>query len=194
MKPTFFATPAAFRRWLMRHHDSAQELWVGFYKKGSGKPSITWPEAVDQALCFGWIDGVRKSLGEDSYVTRFTPRRPGSLWSAVNTNRAQALIVAGLMHEAGLKAFASRAEKRSKQYSFEREHVALSEEQEAQFRARPRAWTFFQAQPPGYRKTAMWWVIGAKRDATRQKRLATLIADSEAGRRIGLLRRDEPRR
>jgi len=188
MDPTFFATPDAFRRWLSSHHDSAAELWVGYYKKGSDKPSITWPESVDQALCFGWIDGVRKSLGEDSYMIRFTPRRARSIWSAVNTKRAQELIELGLMQAAGLKAFSQRDEQKTRQYSFERDRVELGAALEKQFRARKRAWTFFQAQPPGYRKTATWWVMSAKQEATRVRRLATLIADSEAGRRIDSLR------
>jgi uncharacterized protein YdeI (YjbR/CyaY-like superfamily) len=191
MKPKFFAKPAAFRRWLSRNHATTHELWVGFYKKSSGKASITWPESVDQALCFGWIDGIRKSLDPDSYVIRFTPRKPGSYWSAVNTKRAQQLIELGLMEEPGQAAFSRRDAKKTAQYSFERESAEFDEGLVAQFRTNRRAWTFFQSQPPGYRKTATWWVVSAKRDATRQKRLATLIAESEAGQRIGLLRRPD---
>lgn len=187
--PTFFSTPAEFRAWLERNHATARELLVGFYKKGSGKPSMTWPESVDQALCFGWIDGVRRSLGDDAYTIRFTPRKAGSVWSAVNTKRATELIELGLMHPAGLAAFEKRDERKTRQYSFERENVALEPAHEERFRANARAWEFFQRQPPGYRRTAAWWVLSAKREATRETRLATLIADSEAGRRIAPLRR-----
>src|SRR5688572_6440582 len=154
MRPTFFATPADFRRWLERNHDSVTELWVGFHKKGTGKPSITWPESVDQALCFGWIDGVRKSVDPDSYKIRFTPRRPGSIWSTVNTKRAKELSKLGLMNDAGLKAFAARDEKKTKQYSFERDNVAFDPPLEKRFRASRKAWKFFDSQPPGYRKLA----------------------------------------
>ena len=142
-----------------------------------------------QALCFGWIDGIRKSLGEDSYVIRFSPRKPNSIWSAVNIRQAGELERQGFMRAAGLKAFHGRGEKRSKQYSFEREHVELNKVQQKQFCAHPRAWAFFQSQPPGYRKTAAWWVVSAKQETTRNKRLATLIVDSEAGERIALLRK-----
>lgn len=188
---TFFANPGEFRQWLEENHDSAAELWVGFYKKGSGKPSITWPESVDQALCYGWIDGVRKSIDDQSYAIRFTPRRKASIWSSVNLKRAQELVALGLMRPAGLKAFAERDEQKSKQYSFEREQVELGESHEAEFRANAGAWEFFQSQPPSYRKPAIWWVISAKQETTRRRRLETLIADSAAGRRIAPLRRPE---
>lgn len=183
--PTFFATPAEFRAWLERLHATEPELLVGFHKKGSGLPSITWPESVDQALCFGWIDGVRRSLGETSYTIRFTPRRARSIWSAVNIKRAQELQEQGLMHPAGSAAFAARTEDRSNRYSFEqRGPVELGEAQIEMFRANPPAWEFFQSQPASYRKPAIWWVISAKREATRDRRLATLIDDSAEGRRI----------
>lgn len=193
LKPEFFRTPSAFRRWLARHHTSTRELWVGFYKKGSGIPSITWPEAVDQALCFGWIDGIRKSFTADSYVIRFTPRNPKSIWSAVNTRRARELKKLGLMQPSGLKAFGARDPRRSTLYSFERARPGLPKAMEQQFRANRPAWEFYQSQPPGYRKTTSWWVVSAKQSATQQKRLTTLIADSEAGRRIAPLRRPERR-
>jgi len=188
---TFFATPEAFRAWLLAHHESARELWVGFYKKGSGRPSITWPESVDEALSFGWIDGVRKSLGEEAYVIRFTPRKRTSIWSNVNIGRAQELIRAGRMQPAGLRAFEARDAKRSGIYSFEqqRESAAFDAREEKQFRASTKAWKFFESQPPGYRRLATWWVISAKRPETRAKRLAALIRDSAAGERIGPLRR-----
>jgi uncharacterized protein YdeI (YjbR/CyaY-like superfamily) len=185
----FFATPAAFRAWLEQHHATADELWVGLYKKGSGRPSLTWPESVDEALCFGWIDGIRKSIDDDSYRIRFTPRRPGSIWSSVNVRRAQELIDAGRMRPSGLEAFARRREDRARQYSFEQGQVSLGDEFEAEFRANASAWAFFEAQPPSYRKTATWWVISAKREETRRRRLTTLIDDSAAGQRIGPLRR-----
>lgn len=188
----FFATPAEFRRWLAEHHESARELWVGFYKKTSGRPSITWPESVDEALCFGWIDGVRKSLGAEAYVIRFTPRQRASTWSKVNTGRIQALIGAGRVHASGLRAFESRDAKKSGIYSFEqRASAALRPVELKQFRANAGAWRFFQAQPAGYRKTAIWWIVSAKRPETRARRLATLIADSAAGQRLAALRRKD---
>ena len=191
MKPTFFATPAAFRRWLEKNHDTSKELWVGFYKKDSGKPSITWPESVDQALCFGWIDGVRKSVAADSYMIRFTPRKPASIWSTVNTKRAKELRKLGLMHEAGLQAFERRDVKKTQQYSFERDNVEFTAELQKRFQANRKAWAFFQKQPPGYRKLATWYVMSAKQDATRLRRLERLIADSESGKRIGILGRED---
>jgi uncharacterized protein YdeI (YjbR/CyaY-like superfamily) len=187
--PTFFATPADFRRWLEKHHQSERELWVGFHKKGSGKPSITWPESVDEALCFGWIDGIRKTVGDESYTIRFTPRRTGSNWSNVNTRRVAELIRDGRMQPAGHTAFEARDPKKSGIYLFEQKKAAkLNKEAEKQFRSNRKAWRFFESQPPGYRKTAVWWVVSAKREETRARRLETLIEDSAAGRRIGLLR------
>jgi len=185
--PAFFATPAEFRAWLDEHHATETELLVGFYKKGSGKPSITWPESVDEALCHGWIDGVRRSLGDEAYTIRFTPRKKRSVWSNVNIRRAGELIAEGRMRPAGLAAFEARTGERSGVYSFEQkdqEKVVFSEAQARQFQADAKAWDFFQAQPPWYRRTATWWVISAKKEETRAKRLATLIADSAAGRPI----------
>lgn len=154
-KPQFFATPAAWHEWLERHHSSAQELWVGFYKRDSGHPSITWPESVDGALCFGWIDGVRKSINAASYMIRFTPRKSRSTWSAVNLKRATALSAEGLMHPAGLAAFAERDGDKSKIYSYEQRKTAkLPPDFERQFRKQPSAWKFFQAQPHWYRRTS----------------------------------------
>jgi uncharacterized protein YdeI (YjbR/CyaY-like superfamily) len=194
MEPTFFATPDAFRAWLEEHHASATELLVGFHKKRSGKPSITWPEAVDQALCFGWIDGVRRSIDDDSYSIRFTPRKPNSTWSAVNVARVEELTRQGLMRPAGLEAFARRSPERTTTYSYEqRAGAALDPEHERRFRADKAAWAFFQAQPPWYRRAATWWVVSAKREQTRERRLAQLIADSAAGRPIRPLTRPEPR-
>jgi uncharacterized protein YdeI (YjbR/CyaY-like superfamily) len=190
VEPVFFATSAAFRRWLAKNHATASELWVAFYKKGSGEEGITYPEAVDEALCFGWIDGIRKGVDEKSYTNRFTPRKPGSTWSNINTRRVAELIADGRMTPAGQKAFDARNEKRSGVYSFEQKNApALTPAQEKRFRASKAAWKFFSSQPPGYRRIALWWVISAKREETREKRLSTLIADSEAGLRIAQLRR-----
>jgi len=190
VKPTFFATPAELRQWLDRNHATATELLVGFYKRGSGKASITWQELVDEELCFGWIDGVRQGIDEVRYSNRITPRKPRSTWSAVNIARAQELIRLGRMHPAGMAAFERRTEERSAIYSYEqRKSARLDPAAERSFRANKKAWTFFQAQAPGYRQAATWWVISAKREETRKKRLATLIADSALGRAIGPLRR-----
>jgi uncharacterized protein YdeI (YjbR/CyaY-like superfamily) len=189
-EPTFFPTPAEFRAWLEAHHDQEQELLVGFYKKGSGKPSITWPESVDEALCFGWIDGVRRSRDEESYTIRFTPRQARSTWSTVNIQRVKELTAQGRMQPAGLKAFAARTDDNSAIYAYEQRHTAtLDPAEEAQFRANAPAWTFFEAQPPGYRRHALYWVVSGKKAETRQKRLATLIEDSAQGRTIRHLTR-----
>ena len=190
MKPLFLSTSSAFREWLEKHYDKEQELWVGFHKKSSGKPSITWPEAVDAALCFGWIDGVRKSLGDESYTIRFTPRKPRSIWSVVNIKRVAQLKKMGLMHSAGLQAFERRTGDKSAIYSYEQRKTAtLGDEYERQFRARRKAWGFFQAQPSWYRRTTSWWVISAKKEETRLKRLSKLIEDSERGQSVSPLLR-----
>ncbi|HEX8905091.1 MAG TPA: YdeI/OmpD-associated family protein [Longimicrobiaceae bacterium] len=189
-EPTFFATPAEFRAWLEKNHDRRSELLVGFWKKGSGKPSITWPESVDEALCFGWIDGVRRSLGDDAYTIRFTPRKARSTWSAVNVRRMGELIAEGRVRPAGLKAFEARTENRTATYSYEQRPLELPEPYAGELRANPAAWEFWQQQPPGYRKTASWWIVSARQEATRRKRLATVIDESAQGRRIPQLRRD----
>lgn len=189
MQIKFFATPAALRKWLEKNHDTVQELWVGFYKKSSGKPSITWPEAVDQLLCFGWIDGVRKSVDDESYTIRVTPRKPRSVWSAINLKRVEELTKMGLMHPAGLAVFQARDPKKSGLYSFENRPQKLAPKYEKKLRANKTAWEFFQAQPPWYRRTASWWVLSAKKEETRLKRLATLIADSAQGKTIAPLKR-----
>ena len=186
MKPKFFRSAADFRAWLEAHHATEKELFVGLYKQGSGKPSITWPEAVDEALCFGWIDGVRRSYSDDAYANRFTPRRPTSNWSAINIAKVKELSKQGRMREAGRRAFAARTPERTGIYSFERNEAAkLSKAQEKRLRANRKAAAFFDSQPPGYRRTTIHWVISAKRPETRERRLAQLIADSAAGRRIG---------
>jgi uncharacterized protein YdeI (YjbR/CyaY-like superfamily) len=185
----FFATPEDFRKWLGKNHATASELWVGFYKKSSGRQSITWPESVDEALCFGWIDGLRKSIDANSYEIRFTPRKPRSNWSAVNILRIQELAREGRMHPAGIRAFTQRAPERSGVYAYEnRKSAVLSKAAEKQFRSNRPAWEFFQKQPASYRQTAIWWVVSAKRTETQKRRLETLIADSKAARRVGPLR------
>jgi uncharacterized protein YdeI (YjbR/CyaY-like superfamily) len=190
MEPAFFATPADFRAWLAANHADHDEVLVGFYKKGSGRPSITWPESVDEALCVGWIDGVRRRIDDDSYSIRFTPRKPRSIWSAVNTRRAGELIEEGRMTPAGAAAFARRDEQRSGVYSFERREAAqLDGDQERRFRAAGGAWEWFESQPPWYRRAALHWVVSAKRAETRERRLATLIEDSANGRTIKPLTR-----
>ena len=191
MEPKFFATPADWRDWLEKHHGQQKELLVGLCKKDSGKPSITWPESVDGALCFGWIDGVRRSIDHESYSIRFTPRKPRSYWSVVNIKRAQELTRQGLMHPAGIKAFEARAGERSGVYSFEQQSVKFESEQEKKFRMNRAGWKFFQSQPPWYRRTATWWVISAKREDTRAKRLAILMGHSEQGQTIPPLTRTQ---
>jgi uncharacterized protein YdeI (YjbR/CyaY-like superfamily) len=189
-EPHFFPTLASWRAWLDAHHADATELWVGLYKRDSGHPSITWPEAVDGALAFGWIDGVRHGIDQISYKIRFTPRKPRSIWSAVNVKRASELSKLKMMHPAGLAAFEKRQPDRTAVYSFEQRTAAkLPPAYEKQFRANPAAWKFFQAQAPWYRRTSSWWVISAKREETQQKRLAVLIADSEQQRTIAPLTR-----
>ena len=184
---TFFESPSEFRDWLEENHDKEKELWVGFYKKGSDKPSITWPEAVDQALCFGWIDGIRKSIDESSYTNRFTPRRRDSTWSAVNIKRVGELTELGLMQPAGLKAFEERDEKKAQLYSYERAESKLDEAYERQFRQNERAWAFFESQAPWYRRTSTWWIMSAKKEETRLRRLAALIEASERGEKLGVV-------
>jgi uncharacterized protein YdeI (YjbR/CyaY-like superfamily) len=192
MEPTFFATPADFRAWLERHHESHSELIVGFHKRGSGRPSITWPEAVDQALCFGWIDGVRRRIDDASYSIRFTPRKARSTWSAVNIRRMKELVEEGLVAPAGLAAFERRADDRSAIYSYEQRKAArLEPDQERRLRADERARAFFEAQPPSYRRAAIHWVTSAKKPETRDRRLAQLIECSAAGEPVPPLR---PRR
>jgi uncharacterized protein YdeI (YjbR/CyaY-like superfamily) len=194
MEPIFFETPADFRAWLEEHHAAESELVVGFHKKGTGRPSLTWPESVDQALCFGWIDGVRRSLDDHSYTIRFTPRKARSTWSAVNIKRAGELIEAGLMNPAGLAAFERRSEDRSRIYAYEqRKQAKLDPAAQKEFRANRRAWAFFSEQAPSYRRTATYWVISAKKEETRRKRLKTLIEDSAAGRTLRHLTRPAKR-
>lgn len=184
MESTFIRSPGEFRDWLEAHHDTAPELWVGFFKKGAGEAGITYQEALDQALCYGWIDGVRRTIDGSRYTIRFTRRKPKSPWSVVNIERVGKLSKLGLMRPPGLAAFQGRDEEKSKQYSYERGATKLDDVYEERLRANPRAWEFFGAQPPSYRRVATWWVMSAKREETRLRRLATLIADSERGRRL----------
>jgi len=187
MKPKFFATPEQFREWLDKNHASAKEIAVGFYKKGSGKKSITYPEALDEALCFGWIDGVRRSIDETSYTQRFTPRRPRSIWSLINLKHVERLKKEGRMRPAGLEAFAKRDPKRTGIYSFENQPRELSAEYEKEFRKNKAAREFFQTYPPFLKKTVSFWVMSAKKEETRLKRLRQLIESSARGERMGLL-------
>lgn len=192
MKPTFFSKPSDFYKWLEKNHDKETELLVGFWKTHTGKPSMTWSESVDQALCFGWIDGIRKSIDEDSYTIRFTPRKPTSIWSKINIEKVADLTKKGLMRPAGIAAFEKRKDNKSKVYSFEQDHIAFAKEQEKTFKTNKKAWEFFQSQPPSYRKPATWYVISAKQEATQEKRLKELISDSESGLRIKQLRPIKP--
>ncbi|MFL6723904.1 MAG: YdeI/OmpD-associated family protein [Sphingomicrobium sp.] len=182
-QPTFFPTERDFRRWLEANHDGAGELLVGFWKIGTGRPSIDWPQARDQALCFGWIDGVRKSLGEDAYTIRFTPRRKGSIWSKVNLQRFEALKEEGQMTPAGERALAESTGP-SGVYAYERPLAELSQVDEAQFRKNEAAWADWEKRPPGYRKVVLHWVTSAKKPETRARRLATLIDCSARGEKI----------
>ena len=184
MKPEFFQTPADFGTWLEKNHATATELWVGFYKKDSGKPSITWPESVDQALCFGWIDGIRKRVDEISYQIRFTPRRRGSIWSAINIKRAKELVRQEQMRPAGVKAFAARIENKSGIYSYEQRSTELSEPYAKLLKKNKAAWNFFEKQSPSYRKMIGWWIISAKKEETRMARLAKLMSESAKGKRL----------
>jgi uncharacterized protein YdeI (YjbR/CyaY-like superfamily) len=186
MQVKIFNSPDEFREWLEKNHDRVAELWLGFYKKHTDKKSITYREALDEALCFGWIDGVRKSISETTYKQRFTPRKPKSYWSAVNIRRADELAKLGRMAPPGVKALVRRTRDSGK-YSFESRPKKLPPAYEKQFKANSTAWEFFLAQAPWYRRTSSFWVVSAKQEETRQRRLATLISDSEKGRRLGIL-------
>jgi uncharacterized protein YdeI (YjbR/CyaY-like superfamily) len=192
MNPKFFRTSSAFREWLKKHHTKADELLVGYYKKHSGKPSITWPESVDEALCYGWIDGVRKSIDDISYSIRFTPRKPGSIWSSINIARAQALIEHEVMQPAGLKAFQVKKENKSGNYSYEQRSVNLEKPYNRLLKKNNMAWDFFQAQPVSYRKSVSWWIVSAKKEETRLKRLEKLIVYSVQGQRLPELTSRKP--
>jgi uncharacterized protein YdeI (YjbR/CyaY-like superfamily) len=180
----YFESPAEFRRWLEKNHAEAREVWVGYHKKGTGRPSMTWPESVDEALCFGWIDGIRKSVDESSYTIRFTPRKRGSNWSAVNIARVAELTETGRMRPAGLEAFEKRTDDRSRIYAYEQKGAKLDDAYEAKLKANAKAWRYFEAQSPWYRRMTSHWIMSAKREETRLKRLDQLIADSAREQRI----------
>lgn len=187
VKPSFFSTPEKFRAWLAKNHDTVTEIYVGFYRKNSGKGGITYLEAVDEALCFGWIDGVRLRLDEVSYLNRFSPRRAGSYWSSVNIAKAKGLQAAGRMMPPGLAVFERRDEARAARYSFEAKAAAFDAASVKKFRANRKAWAYFKAKAPGYQRTTTFWVMSAKQQATRDRRLAALIEHSAEGRPIPLL-------
>lgn len=185
MEPVFFETPADFRKWLEKNYKSEKELLVGFYKKGSGRASVSWPESVDEALCFGWIDGIRRSLGDEAYTIRFTPRKPGSIWSAVNIDKIEVLISKGLVKPEGMEAYAKRTESKSRVYSHERETPAeLTNEMIKAFEKQPDAYNFFKAQPPGYQKVIKHWIMQAKQEKTQLQRFEKLLQASNDKKRL----------
>jgi len=184
MEPIFFKTPDEFRKWLEKHHETEKELLVGFYKVGTKKPSMIWSQAVDQALCFGWIDGVRRSIDDESYYNRFTPRKPTSTWSAINIKKVEELTKAGLMTPAGQKAFELRKEEKSGIYSHENEIATLDPAYEKQFKSNKKAWEFFNNQAPSYKKVMLHWIMSAKQEKTRLSRLEKTIRESESGKRV----------
>lgn len=184
--PTFFPSAAHLRRWLEKHHATARDLFVGFHKKHIGR-GITYAQALDEALAFGWIDGVRKRIDADSYTIRFSPRKPHSIWSAVNLRHVRRLIAQGRMHPSGLRVYRERDQRKQSQYSYERAHAKLDPALESLLRANPKASAFFDAQPPGYKRTAIFWIMSAKKPETRARRLAHLIDRSASAARIDLL-------
>jgi len=184
MTPRHFASQAEFRRWLEAHHASARELWVGFYKKASGKRGLEYKEAVDEALCFGWIDGIKKRVDEASYTHRFTPRTAGSIWSAINLKRMKVLIASGLVSKAGLETYERRDPRRAGLYSFENRPQSFDAAIERRFKSNARAWEFFRAQPPGYRKLVTFWIMSAKKEETRMRRLDAVVAKAAEGKRL----------
>lgn len=186
-KPKFFKSPTEFRKWLDKNHAGEKELLVGFHKKASSKPSITYPEALDEALCFGWIDGVRRSLGEVSYTIRFTPRKPKSIWSNVNVRHVERLKKLGRMAPPGLAAYALRTPERTGVYAFENSPHQLAAAYEKKFRANKKAWQFFEQQPPSIKRTCIFWVMNAKQEETRVRRLDNLIESSAKGEKRGVL-------
>lgn len=187
-EPIFFSTPQEFGNWLALNHEKQTEQWVGFYKVKSGRPTMTWSESVDQALCYGWIDGLRKSIDEESYKIRFTPRKPKSHWSAVNLKKMKHLIAENLVLPAGMAIYKKRDKHNAEKASFEQKEVKLNKEYEDQLRANELAWTFFNELPPSIKKPTVWWVISAKQESTRQRRLAKMIECSAQGERIPLLK------
>ena len=188
MEPTFFATPEEFRAWLRAHHETESELLVGFYKKGTGRPSITWPESVDEALCVGWIDGVRRSLGDEAYTIRFTPRKAKSNWSAVNIKRMKQLIAEGRVAKPGLEAFERRDKTKAMPYSYEnRDRIKLDPAFEKRLKGEPKAWAFFDALPPGYKRLMIFRVMDAKKEETRERRFLGLLEMCRKEQRVPLV-------
>jgi uncharacterized protein YdeI (YjbR/CyaY-like superfamily) len=188
-EPIYFASPDEFRAWLEQHHETGTEVWIGYWKKATGKPSLTWSQAVDEALCFGWIDGVLRGIDDERHIQRFTPRKPTSNWSAINIAKVERLRAEGRMRPAGEGAFARRRDDRSAIYSHEqRKNAQLEPDERARFEANAAAWEYFTSRPPSYRKPALWWVMSAKKPETRERRLATLIEQSAAGEPINQLR------
>ncbi len=187
----FFATPDELRDWFDANHAAADELWLGYHRKATGRPSVTWPQAVDEALCVGWIDGVRHSLDDERFAQRFTPRRKGSTWSAINVAKVAALTAAGRMRPAGLVAFEARTPERTATYTYERPEAVLTEEETARLRADGAAWADWERRPPSYRRAVTGWVTSARRPETRARRLAQLIADAAEGRTVGPMRRSD---
>ena len=184
MNPIYFETPKEFRSWLVKNHTIKAELWVGFYKVSTGKPSLTWSASVDQALCFGWIDGLRKSIDSERYTIRFTPRKTNSIWSVINIKKIEALTQAGMMTDAGHKAFSFRTEKKSYSYAYEKEPIALDPSFKLQFKNNSKAWDFFTKQAPSYKKVITHWIMSAKREDTRRSRLEKTIQESAQERRM----------
>ena len=191
MEVKFFATPKEFNEWLKINHKERTEQWVGFYKVKSGIPSMTWSESVDEALCYGWIDGIRKSIDEKSYKIRFTPRKPKSIWSAVNIMKIAELTKLGKMQSAGIEAFKKLDKKKAKIYSFEQKDIILDKVFEEKIMENEKAWNFFQSLPPSAKKPSIHWVMSAKREDTKLRRLNTLIMSSEEGLRIPMLQRNK---
>lgn len=187
-EPIFFSSADEFGQWLFENHQNLTEQWIGFYKVKSGKPSMNWSESVDQALCYGWIDGLRKSIDDDSYKIRFTPRKPKSHWSAVNLDKMKVLLAENLVSPAGVAIYEQRDKKNAKKASFEQKEVKLPKEYSKELRANDLAWAFFNELPPSIKKPSIWWVISAKQETTRKRRLKILIESSENGERIPMLR------
>jgi len=184
MEPHFFAQPEDFRKWLEKNHNTETDIIVGFYRKGTGKKSITWEQAVDVALCYGWIDSIRRKIDDESYSNRFTPRKKTSIWSAKNIANIERLQKEGLMQPSGLEAFEHRKDSRSKVYSFESEAKELDDGLAKIFKSNKKAWDFFNLQPPSYRKIIIHWIVTAKQEATRLSRLEKAIAASQEGKRM----------
>jgi uncharacterized protein YdeI (YjbR/CyaY-like superfamily) len=191
VKATFFADRSELRQWLKENHRKARELWVGYYKQGSGKANFTWSESVDEALCYGWIDGIRKTIDEASYTIRLTPRKPNSNWSAINIKKVEELTRRRLMRAAGVKAFAKRREESSSRYSYEQQTVELEKKYERKFKTHAKAWKFFQSLTPSTKRPSIWWVVSAKKEETRRRRLDILIHSSKNGQEIPPLRRNK---